>query len=66
MDLHEYLEHRLSVVQSGKVQEGLDRISSLKEVIDLHAKRVMYGLRTRVPPDFWGAFLVGFSLSQTG
>lgn len=79
--LREYLEHRLSVVQSGKVEEGLARnddlqhqlwaqavavgqkepgsivaglfIASLNEVIDLHAKRVMFGLRTRIPPNIW-------------
>ena len=79
--LREYLEHRLSIVQSGKVEEGLAHndelqgllwaeaeavgqkepgsiviglfISSLNEVIDLHAKRVMYGLRTRIPPNIW-------------
>ena len=34
-------------------------IASLNEVIDLHAKRVSYGLRVRIPPSIWaGLYLV--------
>ncbi len=38
--------------QPGSIMAGLF-VASLNEVIDLHAKRVMFGLRTRVPPVIW-------------
>lgn len=40
--------------QPGSIMAGLF-IASLNEVIDLHAKRVMFGVRTRVPPSIWAA-----------
>jgi hypothetical protein len=53
--------------QAGSITTGLF-ITSLNEVIDLHAKRVMHGLRTRIPPVIWGAlYLVAFlSLGAMG
>lgn len=81
--LREYLEVRLSAVQTGQIQQGLARsdelqgrlwteatavgekepgsimaglfITSLNEVIDLHGKRVMSGMRTRIPLTIWAA-----------
>jgi hypothetical protein len=40
--------------EPGSIIAGLF-IASLNEVIDLHAKRVMFGLRTRIPPSIWAA-----------
>lgn len=37
----------------GSIPAGLF-ITSLNEVIDLHAKRIMFGLRTRLPGIVWG------------
>jgi hypothetical protein len=39
-------------------------IQSLNEVIDLHAKRVMVALRTRVPPPIWVALYLLAILSM--
>jgi hypothetical protein len=43
--------------QPGSIVAGLF-IASLNEVIDLHAKRVMYGMRTRIPPNIWALLYV--------
>ena len=40
--------------EPGSIMAGLF-IASLNEVIDLHAKRVMFGLRTRIPVSIWAA-----------
>jgi hypothetical protein len=40
--------------QTGSIMAGL-YIASLNELIDLHAKRVSYGLRVRIAPIIWAA-----------
>lgn len=51
----------------GSIVAGLF-IASLNEVIDLHAKRVNLGLRTRVPGTIWAAlyFIAIFALGAVG
>jgi hypothetical protein len=53
--------------QSGSIMVGLF-ITSLNELIDLHAKRVMFGLRTRIPPSIWAAlyFVALFAMGAMG
>ncbi|MGA2396267.1 MAG: hypothetical protein ABSH03_23270, partial [Candidatus Lustribacter sp.] len=43
-------------------------VQSLNEVIDLHAKRVMVGLRSRIPMSIWAALfgLAVFGMAATG
>lgn len=48
--------------QPGSIMAGLF-IASLNEVIDLHAKRVMYGLRVRVPTSIWAVLYFATVLS---
>lgn len=52
---------------SGSIVAGLF-ISSLNDVIDLHAKRVMLGLRNRIPTSIWAAlfFLEVCALGMMG
>jgi hypothetical protein len=50
--------------EPGSIVAGLF-IASLNEVIDLHAKRVMFGLRTRIPPSIW-AVLYSVTLLSLG
>jgi predicted benzoate:H+ symporter BenE len=46
----------------GSIMTGL-YIQSLNQMIDVHAKRVMVGLRSRVPLSIWGAL---FALALLG
>lgn len=48
--------------QSGSIMAGLF-ITSLNEVIDLHAKRVLFGLGTRIPFNIWATLYLVALLS---
>ena len=41
-------------------------IRSLNETIDIHAKRILVGLRSRIPPVLWGALYVVAILTMAG
>jgi len=94
--LRDYVAARLEAVQSGNIEEGINRsesiqeqlwshaeavagrnpnsivvglfVQSLNEVIDLHAKRVQAGVRSRIPGAIWlGLFAVAaLSLAAMG
>jgi len=94
--LRDYVTARLEAVQSGNIEEGINRsesiqqqlwshaeavagknpnsivvglfVQSLNEVIDLHAKRVQAGVRSRIPGAIWlGLFAVAaLSLAAMG
>jgi hypothetical protein len=94
--LRDYVATRLEAVESGNIEEGINRsesiqqqlwsqaesvgqknpnsivaglfVQSLNEVIDLHAKRVQAGVRSRIPGAIWlGLFAVAaLSLAAMG
>ena len=94
--LRDYVAARLEAVESGNIEEGINRsesiqqqlwsqaeavgqknpnsivvglfVQSLNEVIDLHAKRVQAGVRSRIPGAIWlGLFAVAaLSLAAMG
>jgi hypothetical protein len=64
-ELHEQLWSQATAAADkapGSIMTGLF-IQSLNEVIDLHAKRVMVGLRSRIPLSIWCAL---FALAMVG
>ncbi|HWH71415.1 MAG TPA: hypothetical protein VNT26_18715 [Candidatus Sulfotelmatobacter sp.] len=48
--------------EPGSIMVGLF-ITSLNELIDLHAKRIMFGVRTRIPASIWAALYLVALLS---
>ena len=64
-ELHEQLWSQATAAAAkrpGSIMIGLF-IQSLNEVIDLHAKRVLVGLRSRIPVSIWGVL---FGLTVVG